>query len=145
MWGRPLLLMFGSRYGPMTWSAIIPAHTLILNLCWWLWTTCAHGFSSARTCILFRFNIPLRVNVHSSVNVAAVCIVVNITPQNVLVVGSPPPVMRGLFADGMDGVLVMNNLPHGILRCVQRLWHFPSAGGWVLFDQSQHILLKLRC
>ena len=39
----------------------------------------------------------------------------------------------------------MNNLPHGILRCVQRLCHLPSAGGWVLFDQSQHILLKLRC
>ena len=34
---------------------------------------------------------------------AAVCIVVNTTPETVLVVGSPPPVMRGLFADGMDG------------------------------------------
>ena len=34
---------------------------------------------------------------------AAVCIVVNTTPQTVLVLGSPPPVMRGLFADGMDG------------------------------------------
>ena len=34
---------------------------------------------------------------------AAVFIVVNTTPQTVLFVGSPPPVMRGLFADGMDG------------------------------------------
>ena len=34
---------------------------------------------------------------------AAVCIVVNTTSQTVLVVGSPPPVMRVLFADGMDG------------------------------------------
>ena len=34
---------------------------------------------------------------------AAVCIVVNITPQTVLVVGSSPPVIRGVFADGMDG------------------------------------------
>ena len=34
---------------------------------------------------------------------AEVYIVVNTTPQTVLVVGSPPPVMRGLFADGMDG------------------------------------------
>ena len=33
---------------------------------------------------------------------AAVCIVVNTTPQTVLVMGSPPPVMRGFFADGMD-------------------------------------------
>ena len=33
---------------------------------------------------------------------AAACIVVNTTPQTALVVGSPPPVMRGLFADGMD-------------------------------------------
>ena len=32
----------------------------------------------------------------------AVCIVVKSTPQTVLVVDSPP-VMRGLFADGMDG------------------------------------------
>ena len=110
MWSRSLLLiLFGSRYGPMIWSAIIPVCTLILNLCWWLWRTCAHGFSSAQTCILFRFKIPLRVNVHSSVIapssriVAVVWIVVNTTPQTVLVVGSPPPVMRGLFADGMDG------------------------------------------
>ena len=34
---------------------------------------------------------------------AAVRIVVNTTPQTVLVMGSPPPVMHGLFADGMDG------------------------------------------
>ena len=33
----------------------------------------------------------------------AVCIVVNTTPQTVFVVSSPPPVMRRLFADGMDG------------------------------------------
>ena len=33
----------------------------------------------------------------------AVYIVVNTTPQNVLVTGSPPPVMLGVFADGMDG------------------------------------------
>ena len=36
---------------------------------------------------------------------AAVCIVVNTNPQTVLVVGSPPPIMRGLFADGMDGAV----------------------------------------
>ena len=42
-------------------------------------------------------------------------------------------------------LVAMNNLPYGILRCVQRLYHLPSARGWVLFDQSPHILLKLRC
>ena len=53
--------------------------------------------------VLRRFKIPLRVNVHSSVNSTKLencgCSMhfVNTAPQTVLVVGGPPPVMRGIL------------------------------------------------
>ena len=57
----------GSRTGPSRRSPIIPAHTLMLNRCWWDTSTIPRGLSVAYRWRLSRLMMPSRPNVASSV------------------------------------------------------------------------------